>query len=216
MKTVRDLMTKKVVLVYPDTSLIEAADLILKHNFSGLPVADKNGILVGILTEYDLIIKGSLIHLPTFIKLLSDFDLYKKDQSLIRDDLKQILSMTVGDVMNSEPLVLEDGASLETTVRAFSDHHRVNPIPVVDANRKVVGVISRADLTKLFEFPDLHVTDKQNEREVDKNINRFLNSFEKQFIFVSKSRTYLWLIASILFMIVGFIIAWALILRITF
>ena len=93
MATVSSMMTKKVISVHPETPLIEATNILLKDNFSGLPVVDNENHLVGIVTEYDLVIKGSSVHLPTLIKLLSQFDLYKKDQGLIKEDLKKIFEM---------------------------------------------------------------------------------------------------------------------------
>lgn len=207
-------MTQKVVSTHLDTPLIEAANVILKYNFNGLPVVDANNFLVGILTEYDLVIKGSAIHLPTFIKLLGQFDLYRKDKHLITNDLKKIFEMKVKDVMNREPLVLLENASIEETLKAFSEHHRVNPIPVINNEKKIVGIVSRYDLNKLFGSAGLYLEDQSQEREIDRNVNTFISNFERQFIFVSKFRTHFWLLASILFALVGYLIAWFLILRI--
>jgi len=52
--------------------------------------------------------------------------------------------------MNPNPLLLPDTASLLRVVDEFSQHHRVNPIPVVDVSGKLVGIISRSDIVKFY------------------------------------------------------------------
>jgi len=128
---VKDAMVKKVISVEENTPLIKAAKLIMSHNFDGVPVVDGNNKLVGILTEYDLIEKSSSIHLPNFQK-----------------EVKEVTALKVKDVMNSDPLTLRPEDSFDTMLNAFREHHRVNPIPVIDKNKKVVGVVSRFDVLK--------------------------------------------------------------------
>jgi predicted transcriptional regulator len=99
-----------------------AVDIIINHNFNGIPVVSKEDILVGILTKYDLIV----------------------NRKNIRND------MTVADVMNKEPLVLDKNMTVDDAIKAFTDHHKVDPIPVIDAERKLIGVISRFDMVKMF------------------------------------------------------------------
>ncbi len=145
---VSNVMTKKVISVHPDTPLIEAASLISKNGFSGVPVVDRENTLQGILTEYDLISKDSLIHLPTFQKILQDLPVFRKDRSEFQEDIQKVSELKVRDVMNSDPLMLDEDAPFEEAVHAFSEHHKVNPIPIVDKGKKVVGIISRFDLIK--------------------------------------------------------------------
>jgi CBS domain-containing protein len=52
--TVDKVMTAHVITVSPDTSIIDAAELMLEHKISGLPVVNNAGKLVGILTETDI------------------------------------------------------------------------------------------------------------------------------------------------------------------
>lgn len=143
-------MTKKVVAVVPGTPLLDAAKILAEHNFDGVPVVDEQNVLVGILTEYDLVSKGSLIHLPTMQKILQNLSVMRKDRSQFRKEAEAITSLTVGDVMNSDPLTLAPTAAIEEVITLFSEHHRVNPVPVIDANRKVVGIVSRYDLIRLL------------------------------------------------------------------
>ena len=206
--SVSALMAKNVLTVDPDAPVVEAAELLLKSGFNGIPVVDKHSNrVVGILTEYDLTIKGSSIHLPTFLKLLSEFQIYKKDKRLIKDDVKKILNMKVKDVMNTDPLVLPPSTSVEDAMKAFAEHHRVNPIPIVEGDKHLVGILSRSDMVKLLGTSLAHSEMAEGTRGLDLNVNKFLNNFEKRFVMVKKSRTYLWFVVSLAFLIVGFVAA---------
>ena len=141
-------MEKNVVSVRPDTLLASAAKVLGEHGFDGVPVTDEIGTLVGILTEYDLISKGSAIHLPTFQKILESMPVFSKDKKDFQSDVEEVANMKVRDVMNDDPLTLGHDATYEEAVIAFRDHHRVNPIPVIDKDRKVIGVVSRFDVLK--------------------------------------------------------------------
>ena len=143
-------MVRDVVSVRPETPVTEAHDAISRGNFDGVPVVDAQNHLVGIVTEYDLIVKGSSLHLPTFQKILSELPVYRKDQGAFSKEVEELQNLRVQDVMNTDPLTLTPDANFEEVVAAFRDHHRVNPIPVVDKNNMVVGVVSRYDVVKLF------------------------------------------------------------------
>ena len=121
--SVKSLMSSRVISVLPGTPVLMAIDIILSNNFNGIPVVDKSGVLVGILTKYDLISK----------------------RSSLRDDMK------VEDIMNGEPLVLGEDQTVDDAIRAFAEHHKVDPIPVIDSDKKLVGVISRYDMVKMFK-----------------------------------------------------------------
>ena len=146
----RDLMTKEVTTVGPNDSILTVAQIMYEHNWDGLPVGSQDGTLMGIITQYDLVTKGANIHLPTFMKLMVEMPLYKKDKSAIKSELERIVTLSVKDLMNPEPLTVREGATLEEVSRQFAEHHRVNPIPVVDPDDKVVGVISRFDVLRPF------------------------------------------------------------------
>mgnify|MGYP001604612277 CR=1 FL=1 len=209
-------MTKKLVTIGPEDLVVYGAKLLSEEGFNGLPVIDEQKNLVGILTEYDLISQGNSIHLPTLINILGNIDVYKKDKGLVKDDLKNLLSLKVKDVMNREPITIEEDAWIQEISDLFTHHHRVNPIPVMDSNKKLVGIVSRFDLIKLFAGEETHRNNEIAEPEnLDKSIESFMNHFEKRFVLVSKNRAkYFWPIVSLSFAAIGFIIAFSLILRI--
>lgn len=205
---VRDFMTTDIISVGPEASLGEVSALLMKYNLSGLPVLDRDKKLLGIVTEYDLVSKGSLIHIPTFLKLLKDIDLYKKDKNLISHELQAVLSLAVRDVMNREPLTLGPDVPIEEAVRTFSEHHRVNPIPVIDQNQVVIGVLSRFDIMKLYiPATDEYSILSRKEQKAEIGVEEFLKNFEREFVLVRKARTRWWLITSLIFLWIGFLTA---------
>lgn len=146
----RDIMTKSVVTVSPETPITEASRFLVENEFNGLPVVDANRRVVGIITEYDLLSKGTAIHLPTFMKLFGDYPASQGDEFHLKGKFSDILKITVGEVMNADPLTLPEDATIVEVVEAFSRHHRVNPIPIVNAAGAISGIVSRFDVIKFY------------------------------------------------------------------
>lgn len=207
-------MTKEVTTVKPHDSILKVAQIMFEHNWDGLPVTSQDGTLMGIITQYDLVTKGANIHLPTFMKLMSELPLYKKDASGLKPELQKIVTLAVKDLMNPEPLTVRENTGIEEVARVFAEHHRVNPIPVVDDGNRIVGIISRFDLIKLYTGTQAMAEAMTHETSVDKKVDLFVQGFEKNFLVVSKLTPMFWKIVSILFIVVGFVIAMALIIRI--
>lgn len=157
--SVKSLMNSQVISVLPSTPILMTIDIIINNNFNGIPVTDKEGRLAGIITKYDLIAK----------------------RNYIRDD------MTTGDVMNKEPLVLEENMTINDAIRAFTEHHRVDPIPVIDADKKVIGIISRYDMVRLFREYGSSFIDKSPSAKGRRNV---LGFFLALVIVISASLVY--------------------------
>jgi len=204
-------MTKNVVTVEPDAPLIEAVNLIIKGGFSGLPVT-VGKMLVGIITEYDLIAKGSGVHIPTLLKIFNGLN--QKNSEDLKEQLKEVITMKVADAMNSDPLTLAPEDSLLKVVDTFTQHHRVNPIPIILSDKSLVGIISRSDMLKFFGDSNLNLSKDMDVSQINKNVDQFIHNFEKKFVLVTVGRTRWWLLASLLFALAGFVIAWLLIVRV--
>lgn len=216
--TVSQIMTAQPITVTPDDTVVLAAKLIAEHNFNGLPVVGLGNQLVGIITEYDLVSRGSDLHLPTLINILGNVGIYKKDTGPVKEELKKLLALKVRDIMNTDPLTVRAEAPIQELADLFAHHHRVNPIPVVNDVNQLVGIVSRFDLVRLFADESAH-------REVpagassagavsDQKVDQFVSDFERRFVFVSRTRTRLWPVLAFAFALVGFVIAFAIIIRI--
>lgn len=146
---VKDIMSEDVVVVFPDTSLVDAAKLLSHHKFNGLPVVNEENKLAGIITEYDLITNGTMMHIPTLQKIWKDATGERETKnSELRVEVDKIMDFCVKDVMNKEPMTILETTSYEEALKIFASHHRVNPIPVLNEKQELVGVISRIDILK--------------------------------------------------------------------
>jgi CBS domain-containing protein len=153
---IKDLMTKNVIGVKPTDTVNHVADMLAEHHFTGVPVMDDSKKLLGLISERDFIASDSKIYLPTYIKLLTEFDFIKHDEKRLSPAVQNIINATASDIMNTEPVTADEEMDIEALANLFGQK-RVNPIPVVDANNIVVGIISRSDLIKLFSLKHLQV-----------------------------------------------------------
>ncbi len=153
---IKDLMTKNVITVKPTDTVNQVADVLSDHHFTGVPVADEDGKLLGLISERDFIASDSKIYLPTYIKLLTEFDFIKHDEKRLSPAVQSIINATAKDIMNSEPVTAGEDMDIEELAKLFGEK-RVNPVPVVDKNNKLIGIISRSDLIKLFSLKHLKI-----------------------------------------------------------
>ncbi len=146
---VKDIMITKVITIQKDTPVSKVAELLFEHDLTGLPVVDDKNNVVGIVTEHDLMTGKSHVHLPTYINLLDRIKVEEDSKEKLNEHIKKILSMTAEHIMTTPVVSVVEDATVEDVVRIFSGR-RINPIPVVDDNRSLVGIVSRADIVKLF------------------------------------------------------------------
>lgn len=137
---VRDVMTRNVISVKTDESILSAARLMLQNRISGLPVLDASGALVGIVTEGDFLRRGELgttKRRPRWVEFLLG-------PGKLAEEYVHQSGRKVFDVMTRDPRTVSEDDTLETVV-AQMERHRVKRLPVVRQG-KLVGIISRANL----------------------------------------------------------------------
>jgi CBS domain-containing protein len=147
---VEEVMTRDVITVRPETTIHEAAALMVTHGISGLPVVDDTGRVVGIVSEGDLIIrqKGRRSH-PWWRGFFDD------GEKLAREYQKRA-GTTVSDVMTRSVLCVSPRLPIES-VAIILDERRIRRVPVVDLGR-LVGIVSRGDLIKALACEPLRRT----------------------------------------------------------
>ena len=139
---VADFMTREVVTVAPDTSVLKAAQLMLERNVSGLPVIDAAGHVVGIVSERDLLRRpdgDGARERPHWLQLMTE-------QAGRPGELNHIRERKVADVMTRDPIIIAANSSLEQACR-LTEQYGIKRLPVVQDGR-LVGVIARADLVR--------------------------------------------------------------------
>ena len=130
---VKDWMSKKVITVAPETSLPDAHRLMKINHIRRLPVVDKKGKLLGIVTIGD-IREAS----PSDATTLSVWELH------------YLLSkLTVGKIMTPDPITVTPEATIRDAAKLMMDH-KIGGLPVVDSDNKVVGIITESDIFRLL------------------------------------------------------------------
>ncbi len=145
---VKDIMTTEVMSAHIDMSVLDVAKVLSEHNFNGMPVVDKENKVLGIITEFDLIEKASEATLNTLRSVLHDVYNSKEPNSNFKKRSEEIYPLKVGDIMTKNPMVISPDAPFEELIDIFRKNQRINPIPVVDKENKLLGLVSRSDLLK--------------------------------------------------------------------
>lgn len=135
----RDVMTRQVVTVGPDTSAKYAGEVMAEHGFAALPVVDDDHQLVGIVAEAD-VLRDRMPPDPR-LHLRRDGGTAAAPPALL-----------VRGVMTQDVRSVETTADVADIARVFVDE-RVRSAPVVDGGR-LVGIVSRRDLLRALVRPD--------------------------------------------------------------
>ncbi|CAN5354471.1 MAG: CBS domain-containing protein [Chloroflexia bacterium] len=144
---VTQIMTVEVLATAPDTSIAQVARTMSEKGISGLPVIDADNNLVGIITETDIISHEIQVDTPTFVPILDWIIRMPGDTS--EDDLRRVLATSAGQLMTA-PVY---SVTVDATVREVATlmfERKVNPVPVLNHDNRVVGIISRSDIVRLI------------------------------------------------------------------
>lgn len=140
----RDVMSKDVVTVNPDTSIEEAAKIMSENKISGLPVVE-SGKLVGIISEKDLIMKDKKLHFPDYINILGGI-IYLESYKKFEEDFKKFIAIKVGELMTRKVVTIKPDTPIDEIASIMSDRD-INRLPVLEDDR-IIGIVTRADLVR--------------------------------------------------------------------
>jgi CBS domain-containing protein len=135
-----DVMRYRVVTIAPEATVAEAAQAMLSHAISGLPVVDKAGALIGIVTEGDLLRRaetGTERHRPRWLEFLVG-------PGKLAGEYVHTHGRKVAEVMTTKLVTITKDTPLEEVV-GLMEKHRIKRLPVVEGKR-LVGIVSRANL----------------------------------------------------------------------
>jgi CBS domain-containing protein len=145
MLTAKDIMTRDVVTVTPETSIEDLSTLLVSNEISGAPVVDADGAIVGIVTENDLISRNKRLHIPTVVSFL-DAVIYLESSKKFSDDVKRLTATKVGDICARKVVTITPDTTL-TDIATLMSEKKVHLLPVV-ASGKVVGIVGKRDVVK--------------------------------------------------------------------
>ncbi len=141
----RDIMNKNVITVLEDTMIEEVADILTKNRISGLPVVNKAGKLVGMVTEGDLLHKEINPRTPGYLNILGAL-IYIGGVDKYKEDLKKLAATRTSEIMTTDVITVSGDAKVEQ-VAAMMVNHNIKRLPVIE-NDALIGIISRADIIK--------------------------------------------------------------------
>lgn len=143
---VSEIMTKNPITVLASVPIKDVAAILVGHGISGLPVVSNQGEILGVVSEGDILFKerGPSRHRGLRAWLHDQYGMEGQSKSEAR---------TAAEAMTSpaKTIAAHCSASAAAGMMLAKDVHR---LPVVDANDKLVGIVTRADLVRAFARPD--------------------------------------------------------------
>ncbi len=129
MKNLRasDIMIRPVVSAKKNASARDVALQVLTGLYSGMPVTDETGKVIGVITELDLleaVMKG-----------------------------KELVRITAGDIMSKEVMTANEGTTAKELIKIMAEKSIVR-LPIINKEGKLVGIVARCDLLKSFIEPE--------------------------------------------------------------
>jgi len=163
---VRDIMTRKVISVPADTPALAVARLLADRGISAVPVTDSWGMLLGIVSEADLIrrLASSDPPEPGFLRAL----FYDREAAAAR--YAAVHGATANDIMTREVVTVTEEVTVEHAAQMI-EMHKVRRLPVVQ-DGLLVGILSRADLLRALLAPVPEVSDTAIRAAVEAEIAR--------------------------------------------
>lgn len=129
---VGERMSQPVITIHSDVPIQEALALMTKEGFRRLPIVDKRGQLIGIVSDHDLLHAS-----PSDATSLSVWE------------LNYLLSqVTVKEIMTKDVITISKDTPIEEAARIMADY-KIGGLPVIEES-EVVGIITETDLFKIF------------------------------------------------------------------
>jgi CBS domain-containing protein len=138
-RTVRDVMTKLVVVAPLDAGYTDLVRLMHDYRVSAIPIVGEDGAIAGVVSEADLLRKGD----PEL------FEWHLIEGPHRRAERRKAAARTARDLMTAPAVVIAPTAT-STEAAHLMRERELKHLPVVDERGRVLGVISRVDLLSVF------------------------------------------------------------------
>jgi CBS-domain-containing membrane protein len=152
---VRDVMTQDVVTVDEHAAFKEVAGLLTERRVSALPVLDADGRVVGVVSEADLMLKEEFPEGPPEGRWFQGRHR--------REARAKAAGGTAAELMTSPAVTIGPDASIAKAARLLH-RHQIKRLPVLDPAGPLLGIVSRADLLKVFLRSDAEIAAQVRQR----------------------------------------------------
>jgi CBS domain-containing protein len=186
---VGDIMTQEVISVRPETTVREAAEIMLHERISGLPVIDDKHALVGVVSEGDLLRRVELDterHRSRWLEFLVS-------PTTLAGEYVRSHSRTVANVMTAAVQTVTEDASLAEAVEIM-ERRQIKRLPVMRAGR-VVGIVTRANLLHVLASlppPKTARSDSEIRSQIDRELNAHVWGAQQIHVVVQDGVVDLW------------------------
>jgi CBS domain-containing protein len=136
------IMSRSVITVTPETLVVDAAKLMLRHHISGLPVVNSAGELVGIISDGDFIRRAEIGTERRHGRWLG----HLVGRGRVSADFIHAHGRAVGEIMTPNPVTVNEDAALPEIVRTMESRN-VRRLPVVSGKR-LVGIVTHTDFVQ--------------------------------------------------------------------
>lgn len=193
---VKEIMTKKVISVRPDDSVMQVAELIFKNGFHGMPVVEK-GKVVGIITEDDFFLKGyDDLYLPSYIQFLKSNKVVDGLPRNIKKKIEKLIESKARDLMTSPCITLTPATTI-SKLMALIKKTKFTTWPVTDKKNNLIGIVTLVDVLGAFkggvgEMGTAYKKSAERKREVDFLARDVQSFWSKTYVFINKTHVRTW------------------------
>jgi len=165
--TVRDVMTTRVVALREDADYKEIVTALRRYRVSACPVIDEANRVIGLVSEADLLFKETNADLPSG----------KVRLAMRLGEQSKAAAVTADQLMTAPAVAIDPGAPVAEAARVMQDK-QIKRLPVVGADGRLVGILTRSDVLSVFERPDADIWDEIGKQVLDEEFGLGSDSFD--------------------------------------
>ena len=139
--TAKDVMTRDVITVGTDTSLLGVAEILDNHFITGVPVIDEGRRVVGIISEKDFIFHMGVEKEKTFMGVVTRC---LKGTGCIAVSMRK---QKAWDIMTSPAITIGENTPVSEIADIFTEN-KINRAPVTDNGHLLMGIVTRTDIVQ--------------------------------------------------------------------
>ena len=187
-------MTSDVIFVYPDTSVIEVANILFKNRFHGVPVVEKNKV-VGIITESDFFLKNfDDLYLPTYLKFIQENKSAEGLSTEVKEKINKLVDMKAKDLMTSDCLTISPEMEVADLMEIVKKNNYFT-LPVTDDDKNILGIVTLADVlgTVRESSREMKTANLENKtREIDKLARSTYVTLRQKMVLINRKKIQTW------------------------
>jgi CBS domain-containing protein len=192
---IKDIMTKDVISVSPETEIPRVSDIIYTHRFHGMPVVDTSQKIVGLITESDFFLKKyDDIYFPTYIKFIEESHATRYLPDELKKNIEALLKATAKDIMTADPITLSPEDDVTALMEKVKET-KFTTFPVADGDGKLIGIVTLADYLGTVRKNSRQMKNRlrnDSARSIDRMASGLDNFWQDRVVLVSKRKVQTW------------------------